>query len=127
MGAAPAAGALVGLAVCLPLLRRAVRRAPGVPVLASIPQDDDLRRKSASYQIVGTDESQWGAMFAELSANVAAAPPIRPKPLDQDGLLGLFSAEKTGAEFKLEPATDADMRGKNASPKKSLEVIYDEA
>jgi len=39
--------------------------------------------------------------------------------------LGLFSAEVTGAGFVLEPATDADMRGKNSKPKESLEVIYD--
>jgi chlorophyllide a reductase subunit X len=39
--------------------------------------------------------------------------------------LGLFAPEDTGGNFKLVPATDADMRGKNAKPKKSLEVIYD--
>jgi chlorophyllide a reductase subunit X len=32
----------------------------------------------------------------------------------------------TGAGFVLEPATDIDMRGKNAEPKKSLEVVYDD-
>jgi chlorophyllide a reductase subunit X len=106
---------------------RAFAEAAGVPVLASIPQDEDLRRKSANYQIVGTDRSPWGTLFGELSVNVAEAPPIRPRPLDQDGLLGLFSAEETGGDFVLEPATDADMRGKNARPKASLEVIYDDA
>ncbi|MEM8571235.1 MAG: chlorophyllide a reductase iron protein subunit X [Pseudomonadota bacterium] len=105
----------------------AFAEAAGIPILAAIPQDDDLRKKSANYQIVGSDSSPWGPMFAELSGNVASAPPIRPKPLSQDGLLGLFAASETGADFVLEPATDADMRGKNARPKKSLEVIYDEA
>ncbi len=56
---------------------------------------------------------------------MAIAPPVRPKPLTQDGLLGLFSAETTGADFVLTPATDLDMRGKNAAPKASLEVVYD--
>ena len=97
-----------------------------IPILAAIPQDEDLRRKSANYQIVGTKEGQWGDLFAALGENVAEAPPLRPAPLSQDELLGLFSAEETGADFKLEPATDADMRGKNAKPKQSLEVIYDE-
>ena len=46
-----------------------------IPVLAAIPADDDLRRKSASYEIVGTDATQWGPLFAELAANVADAPP----------------------------------------------------
>jgi len=34
---------------------------------------------------------------------------------------------ETGAGITLEPATDEDMRGKNAAPAKSLEVIYDDA
>jgi chlorophyllide a reductase subunit X len=101
--------------------------AVGIPILAAIPQDDDLRKKSANYQIVGSYESQWGPLFAALGEAVAEAPPVRPKPLSQDGLLGLFSAETTGADFVLMPASDEDMRGKNAEPKKSLEVVYDNA
>jgi len=100
--------------------------ATGVPILASIPQDDDLRKKSANYQIVGSAASHWGSLFAELADNVAVAPPIRPRPLDQDGLLDLFDGKDTGADFVLVPATDADMRGKNAKPRESLEVIYDD-
>ncbi len=106
---------------------QAFANAVAIPVLASIPQDEDLRRKSASYQIVGTNDGPWGALFGELSANVTAAPPVRPRPLDQEELLGLFSAAATGADIALEPATDQDMRGGNAAPRKSLEVIYDEA
>jgi 3,8-divinyl chlorophyllide a/chlorophyllide a reductase subunit X len=98
-----------------------------IPVLASIPQNDDLRKKSANYQIVGSYESEWGPLFATLADAVAIAPPVRPKPLSQDGLLGLFDAETTGAGFVLDPATDADMRGKHAVLKKSLEVVYDDA
>ena len=98
-----------------------------IPVLASIPQNDDLRKKSANYQIVGTAESEWGALFAELGDNVGVAPPVRPTPLDQDGLLALFDASETGGDYQLVAATDMDMRGKNAKPIESLEVIYDEA
>lgn len=104
----------------------AFAEAVDIPILASIPQDDDLRKKSANYQIVGTHESQWGDLFASLGENVAEAPPMRPAPLDQDGLLGLFDSSETGGDVVLEPATDADMRGKNAKPKESLEVIYDD-
>ncbi|MGL5008634.1 MAG: chlorophyllide a reductase iron protein subunit X [Paracoccaceae bacterium] len=99
----------------------------GIPVLAAIPQDDDLRKKSANYQIVGTSQSQWGSLFGALAEAVAIAPPVRPAPLSQDGLLNLFSAETTGKDFVLEPATDMDMRGKNAVVKASLEVVYDNA
>lgn len=98
-----------------------------IPVLAAIPQDDDLRKKSANYQIVGTNESQWGGLFSALAEAVAIAPPVRPAPLTQDGLLNLFSAESTGKDFVLTPATDADMRGKHAVLRKSLEVVYDNA
>ena len=97
-----------------------------IPVLAAIPQDDDLRKKSANYQIVGTMESQWGQLFAELGDEVAVAPPVRPTPLTQDGLLDLFDASETGGNVTLEPATDMDMRGKNAAPKESLEVVYED-
>ncbi len=105
----------------------AFARAVNIPVLAAIPADDDLRKKSANYQIVGSHSTPWGALFEELAVNVAEAPPLRPKPLSQDGLLNLFDAHTTGADFVLEPATDMDMRGKNAAAKPSLEVVYDHA
>ena len=98
-----------------------------IPVLAAIPQDDDLRKKSANYQIVGTRESQWGGLFTQLADSVGLAPPVRPVPLDQDGLLALFDSKDTGGDYVLVPATDIDMRGANAEPTESLEVIYDEA
>lgn len=103
----------------------AFAEAVDIPILAAIPQDDELRKKSANYQIVGTHESRWGDLFASLGDNVAEAPPVRPAPLDQDGLLGLFDASETGGDVVLVPATDADMRGKNAKPAESLEVVYD--
>jgi chlorophyllide a reductase subunit X len=105
---------------------QAFAKAVDIPILAAIPQNDDLRKKSANYQIVGTNESQWGALFAELGENVASAPPMRPTALSQDELLALFDSKDTGGDVVLEPATDADMRGKDAKPKKSLEVIYDD-
>ncbi len=106
---------------------QAFAKAVGIPVLAAIPQDDDLRKKSANYQIVGTASSQWGALFAALGDEVAAAPPGHPTALDQDGLLALFDSKDTGGDVTLVPATDADMRGKHAAPKVSLEVVYDDA
>jgi 3,8-divinyl chlorophyllide a/chlorophyllide a reductase subunit X len=98
-----------------------------IPVLARIPMDEDIRRKSANYQIIGTMQSQWGAMFAELSDNIAGSQPHRPAPLSQDDLIALFDGRDTGAGVVLEPATDADMRGKHYAPKPSLEVVYDDA
>ncbi|MEL6506110.1 MAG: chlorophyllide a reductase iron protein subunit X [Pseudomonadota bacterium] len=99
--------------------------AAGIPILSAIPADDDIRRKSANYQIVGKPGEVWAPMFEALAENVATAPPIHPKPLSQDDLLNLFSAEETGGDFQLTPATEADMRGKNTVDKPSLEVIYE--
>jgi 3,8-divinyl chlorophyllide a/chlorophyllide a reductase subunit X len=106
---------------------QAFAQAVGIPILAAIPQNDDLRKKSANYQIVGTAQSEWGSLFAALGENVAVAPPMKPIALNQDQLLQLFDGSETGEGIVLEPATDADMRGKNAVIKPSLEVIYDEA
>ena len=98
----------------------------GIPVLAAIPQDEDIRRKSANYQIIGKPGGEWAGLFEELAQNVAEAPPRQPSPLDQDGLLDLFSPEETGGNVELIPATQADMRGGIFEEKPSLEVIYDE-
>jgi len=99
--------------------------AVGIPVLTAIPAHEDIRRKSANYQIIGMPGGQWGGLFEELAENVATAPPLRPTPLEQDGLLGLFKPEDTGGNYTLRPATQADMRGGTFEPKPSLEVIYD--
>jgi chlorophyllide a reductase subunit X len=101
--------------------------AAGIPVLAAIPAHEDIRRKSASYEIIGKPDGDWGPLFAELAKNVAEAPPVRPKPQTQDELLGLFSAEVTGRDFKMEPATLFDMVGKTELIKPTLEVVYDAA
>jgi chlorophyllide a reductase subunit X len=56
---------------------------------------------------------------------VGLAPPVRPNPLTQDQLLGLFSSELTGRNVVLQPATQFDMCGKTDLTKASLEVVYD--
>jgi 3,8-divinyl chlorophyllide a/chlorophyllide a reductase subunit X len=104
---------------------QAFAEAVDIPVLISIPANEDIRRKSANYQIIGTPDSEWGSLFAALGENVANAPPRQPKPLEQDGLLGLFSPDEVGGNIQLVPATQADMRGGTYEVKPSLEVIYD--
>ena len=99
--------------------------AVGIPVLTAIPANEDIRKKSANYQIIGRPGGQWASLFEQLAQNVADAPPLRPTPLDQDGLLGLFSADVTGADYTLKPASQADMRGVAYVAKPSLEVVYD--
>jgi chlorophyllide a reductase subunit X len=99
----------------------------GIPVLASIPAHEDIRRKSASYEIIGIPGGTWGPLFEQLATNVGLAPPVRPKPQTQDELLGLFSADTVGRNVVLEPATTFDMMGRHELVKPSLEVIYDAA
>jgi chlorophyllide a reductase subunit X len=104
---------------------KAFASAVGIPVLCAIPANEDIRRKSANYQIIGRPDGEWGSLFAELAGNVQTAPPLQPRPLDQDGLLGLFKPEETGGNVTLRPASQADMRGGSYVPKPSLEVVYD--
>jgi chlorophyllide a reductase subunit X len=104
---------------------QAFAKAVDIPVLTAIPANEDIRRKSANYQIIGVPGGEWASLFEELAINVAEAPPRQPAPLDQDGLLGLFSPDETGGNIELVPATQADMRGGVYEEKASLEVVYD--
>ena len=89
-----------------PARPQAFADAVGIPVLAAIPADDDIRRKSANYEIIGRPGGRWAPLFEELAAATSpTAPPVRPTPLTQDGLLGLFSGDAVGRDVVLEPAT----------------------
>ncbi|MEM1113974.1 MAG: chlorophyllide a reductase iron protein subunit X [Pseudomonadota bacterium] len=101
--------------------------AADIPILAAIPAHEEIRRKSASYEIIGHPDGTWGPLFAELASNVAEAPPHRPQPLSQDDLLGLFSGDQVGREVVLEPATLEDLCDASTLNKPSLEVVYDQA
>ncbi len=101
--------------------------AVGIPVLAAIPADDDIRRKSANYEIVGRPGGQWAPLFEALGLQVASAPPLRPNPLTQDGLLDLFKGEAVGRDVVLVPATMADMCPTMVLDKPSLEILYEPA
>ncbi|BAQ48817.1 MULTISPECIES: chlorophyllide a reductase iron protein subunit X [Methylobacterium] len=104
---------------------QAFAEAAGIPILASIPADDDIRKKSANYEIIGRPDGRWGPLFAELAHNIGTALPHRPTPLSQDQLLGLFKGEAVGRGVVLDPASDADMRGRAVERKPSLEVVYE--
>ena len=106
---------------------QAFASAAGIPVLSAIPANDDIRKKSANYEIIGKPGGQWAAMFEQLAEQVALAPPVRPTPLSQDGLLGLFAGEAVGRDVVLTPATEADMCAATVLNKPSLEVVYEGA
>ncbi len=102
----------------------AFAKAVDIPVLAAIPQDDDIRRKSANYEIVGKPGGRWAPLFEQLGEQVASAPPQKPQPLDHDQLLDLFKGDEVGRDVVLTPATQADMRGGEYVEKESLEIVY---
>mgnify|MGYP000630754258 FL=1 len=102
-------------------------KAAGIPELASIPANDDIRRKSANYEIIGHPDGEWGELFASLAQNVADAPPHQPKTLTQDELLALFDGDTVGRHVTLQPATLSDLCDTTTLNKPSLEVIYDDA
>jgi 3,8-divinyl chlorophyllide a/chlorophyllide a reductase subunit X len=104
---------------------QAFAKAAGIPVLAAIPANEDIRRKSANYDIVGKPGGTWAPLFENLAQSVADAPPLRPKPLTQDALLGLFKGEVVGRNVVLEPASLEDMCGAAVIEKQTLEVVYD--
>ncbi len=97
----------------------------GIPVLAAIPANEEIRKKSANYEIIGRPGSAWAPLFEQLGMGVAEAPPVLPTPLDQDGLLGLFDGDTVGRDVVLQPASQSDMRGGVNVERPSLEVIYD--
>ena len=88
----------------------------GCPGKAGLVLDDDVALPDL-LELVGIGTAE----------NVGLAPPVRPAPLTQDGLLGLFKSEVVGRGVILEPATMEDMCGKSVIDKPSLEVVYDAA
>ncbi len=97
----------------------------GIPVLAAIPANEDIRRKSANYEIIGRPGSEWAPMFEMLAEQVAIAPPVRPTPLSHENLLNLFKGDAVGRGVTLMPASMEDMCGKETIVKPSLEIVYE--
>jgi chlorophyllide a reductase subunit X len=106
---------------------QAFAQAVGIPVLAAIPADEDIRRKSANYEIIGKPGGRWASVFEDLAAQAAIAPPVRPTPLTHDALLNLFKGDAVGRGVVLEPATIEDMCAATVLNNPSLEVIYEGA
>jgi chlorophyllide a reductase subunit X len=101
--------------------------AVGIPVLAAIPADEDIRRKSANYEIIGKPGGRWASVFEDLAEQAANAPPVRPNPLTHEALLNLFKGDAVGRDVVLDPATPEDMCLEAIVDKPSLEVIYEGA
>jgi 3,8-divinyl chlorophyllide a/chlorophyllide a reductase subunit X len=83
---------------------QAFAKAVNIPVLAAIPQDDDLRKKSANYQIVGTMESS-GARCSRARRSRGHRPAGAADAARSGRASGLFDAKDTGGDYQLVPAT----------------------
>ena len=89
----------------------AFAEAVGIPVLAAIPAHDDIRRKSANYEIIGQPGTQWAPLFETLAHERRRGAAGAPDAADaRTQLLGLFSSETTGRNVVLEPATEGHVR-----------------
>ena len=96
-------------------------------MLSAIPSNDDIRRKSASYEIIGRPDSPWGPMFAELAANVAHVAAGAPEADDAGRAARTCSRpHRSGATSCSSRRRTFDMCGKNEIVKPTLEVVYDE-
>ena len=56
----------------------------GIPVLAAIPAHEDIRRKSANYEIIGRPGTRWAPLFEQLATAVVGQRPAehRRQPAD---------------------------------------------
>ena len=97
-----------------------------VPVLETLANIAQIAQVARDGKDGLRPDSPWGPMFAELAENVGTSTPMRPTPLTQDQLLGLFASDVVGRNVVLEPATQFDMCGRKETVKQSLEVVYDE-
>jgi chlorophyllide a reductase subunit X len=86
------------------------RRHPGAG--RPFPANEDIRRKSASYEIIGRPADAVGAAVRaagqERRRGAAAAPQAARR---RTQLLGLFNGDAVGRDVVLEPATVLDMCG----------------
>ena len=99
----------------------------GIPVLASVPADDEIRRKSGNYEIIGYPESPWAGLFNQLATNIAESAPVMPTPLSLDDLLELFKGDESAGGVEMTPAKAEDLCPQGTSEGPSLEIVYDDA
>jgi chlorophyllide a reductase subunit X len=96
---------------------QAFAKAVGIPSSPRSRRTTTCARNPRTTRSSARPESEWGALFAGLGDNVAEAPPMRPTALTRTSFWRCSTARKPAPDIELEPATDADMRGKDAKPK----------
>ena len=90
--------------------------AAGIPVLAAIPAHEDIRRKSANYEIIGRPEGEWGGLFAALAGNVAAAPPVRTIDVTTGASVSITKVSPSVTTVPTFPATSLPDNATRAVP-----------
>jgi len=103
---------------------QAFAKAAGIPILAAIPANEDIRRKSANYDIVGRPAAP-GARYSRSSRPMWPRPRHFGRNRSPGRAPGLFKSEAVGRNVVLEPASHEDMCGSSLVEKATLEIVYD--
>jgi 3,8-divinyl chlorophyllide a/chlorophyllide a reductase subunit X len=104
---------------------QAFAEAVGIPVLAAIPA---TRRSAARAPTTRSSASPGGsgaAVRANSRQNVADAPPVRPKPLTQDGCSACSRARRSAATWCSSRRRWKTCAARSQVEKPTLEVVYD--
>ena len=104
----------------------AFAEAAGIPVLSAIPADDDIRRKSANYEIVGTPGGRWAPLFEHLADECRRRTAGAAEAADPGRAARPLLGEAIGRDFVLDPATTPTCAARTM-PQHSLEVVYEGA
>ena len=100
--------------------------AVGIPVLAAIPAHDDIRRKSANYEIVGSKGSQWEPMFSALAAGGGDRAAAAAAPADAGWAARAVQGRGGGPRCHAAAGDDGGYgRLGRAAARPSLEVVYE--
>jgi 3,8-divinyl chlorophyllide a/chlorophyllide a reductase subunit X len=90
---------------------QAFAKAVGIPVLASIPAHEDIRKQDRQLRDHRhAPSSQWGPLFENWRPMSAEAPPVRPTPLIRTAARPVQAGRRLAAR-RAEAGHQADMRG----------------
>ena len=105
---------------------QAFAEAAGIPVLAAIPANEDIRRKSANYEIVGRPGTALGAAVRAARRKSRGRAAAAAEAADPGCACLAFSKAKPSAATSCSsPPRRRTCAARRSSSKPSLEVVYD--
>ena len=106
---------------------QAFAKAVGIPVLAAIPADEDIRRKSANYEIIGRPGGRWALAVRRRSRPTSPSPAQPPEAADPGRSARPVQGRRGRARRRARARDDGGHVRRGAMSKPSLEVVYDAA